>query len=164
MTSRRRTQAVNEAPLFGIEAVRAWVGDTEIGKGRPYAEGAAVSGCVLTGSLLKACVKGTRTRPYRVWVQPAEGTITGAQLLEAGLVSHARDGVRLLAKGAVTAKLSLEVAGASRAAIAAVEQAGGSVTTTYKKPVRLNRKGQPGKRLQRRKAAAEKRAAQGPTT
>src|SRR5947208_1283202 len=93
-----------------------------------------------------------------------EGTITGAQLLEAGLVSHARDGVRLLAKGAVTAKLSLEVAGASRAAIAAVEQAGGSVTTTYKKPVRLNRKGQPGKRLQRRKAAAEKRAAQGPTT
>src|SRR5881275_1365665 len=26
-----------------------------------------------------------------------EGTITGAQLLEAGLVSHARDGVRLLA-------------------------------------------------------------------
>ena len=93
-----------------------------------------------------------------------EGTITGAQLVEAGLVSHARDGVRLLAKGAVTAKLNLEVAGASRAAIAAVEQAGGSVTTTFKKPIRLNRKGQPGKRLQRRKAAAEKRAAQAPTT
>jgi uncharacterized Zn finger protein len=69
---------VNEPPLFTLEAVRAWVGDSEIGKGRPYAEGAAVSGCVLTGSLLKACVKGTRTRPYRVWLQPFNGTVTGA--------------------------------------------------------------------------------------
>ena len=69
---------MNETPLFGIDAVRAWVGDQEIGKGRPYAAGAAVSGCVLTGMLLKACVKGTRTRPYRVWVQPCEGTIAGA--------------------------------------------------------------------------------------
>ncbi len=88
-----------------------------------------------------------------------EGTITGAQLVEAGIVSHARDGVRLLAQGALSAKLDLEVAGASRAAIAAVEKAGGSVKTTFTKPVRLNRKGQPGKRAQRRKAAAEKRAA-----
>jgi uncharacterized Zn finger protein len=64
--------------LFGLEAVRAWVGDQEIGKGRPYAAGAAVSGCVLTGTLLKACVKGTRTRPYRVWVQPHNGAIEGA--------------------------------------------------------------------------------------
>lgn len=86
-------------------------------------------------------------------------TITGAQLVEAGIVSLARDGVRLLAKGAFTAKLNLEVAGASRAAIAAVEKAGGSVKTTFKKPVRLNRKGEPGKRALRRKAAAEKRAA-----
>ena len=65
-------------PLFGIEAVRAWVGDLEIGKGRPYAAGAAVTGCVITGQLLKSCVKGTRTRPYRVWVQPHEGEIAGA--------------------------------------------------------------------------------------
>jgi uncharacterized Zn finger protein len=69
---------VHETPLFGIDAVRAWVGDQEIGKGRPYAAGAAVSGCVLAGALLKSCVKGTRTRPYRVWVQPCEGTIAGA--------------------------------------------------------------------------------------
>ncbi len=93
-----------------------------------------------------------------------DGTITGAKLLEAGLVSEARDGVRLLAKGAVKAKLSLEVAGASRAAIDAVEKAGGSVKTTFKKQVRLNRKGEPGKRLQRRNAAAEKRAKQAPAT
>lgn len=69
---------MKEAPLFGPDAVRAWVGDQEIGKGRPYAAGAAVSGCVLTGQLLKACVKGTRTRPYRVWVQPHDGIIAGA--------------------------------------------------------------------------------------
>ncbi len=69
---------MNESPLFSLEAVRAWVGDSEIGKGRPYAEGAAVSGCAHTGGLLKACVKGTRTRPYRVWVQPADGSIAGA--------------------------------------------------------------------------------------
>lgn len=69
---------MSETPLFGIDAVRAWVGDLEIGKGRPYAAGAAVSGCVLTGQLLKACVKGTRTRPYRVWVQPHTGNIEGA--------------------------------------------------------------------------------------
>lgn len=69
---------MDELPLFSIEAVRAWVGDSEIGKGRPYAEGAAVTGCAHSGSLLKACVKGTRTRPYRVWVQPAEGGIVGA--------------------------------------------------------------------------------------
>ena len=64
--------------LFGLDAVRAWVGDLEIGKGRPYAAGAAVTGCVLTGQLLKSCVKGTRTRPYRVWVQPHSGAIEGA--------------------------------------------------------------------------------------
>lgn len=93
-----------------------------------------------------------------------DATITGAQLVEAGLVSNSRDGVRLLAKGAVTAKLNLEVAGASRAAINAVEKAGGSVKTTFTKPVRLNRKGEPGKRVQRRNAAAEKRAKQAPAT
>lgn len=93
-----------------------------------------------------------------------DGTITGAKLLEAGLVSEARDGVRLLAKGAVKAKLTLEVAGASRAAIDAIEKAGGSVKTTFTKQVRLNRKGEPGKRLQRRSAAAEKRAKQAPAS
>jgi len=93
-----------------------------------------------------------------------EGTITGARLMEIGLVREARDGVRLLARGAVTAKLDLEVAGASRAAIDAVQKAGGSVKTTFTKPVRLNKKGQPGKRVQRRQAAAAKRSAQTPAT
>ena len=88
-----------------------------------------------------------------------KAVITGADLAEAGLVSHGRDGVRLLGKGGLTAKLAFEVAGASASAIAAVEKAGGSVKTTFRKIVHMNKKGQPGKRVQRRNAAAEKRGA-----
>jgi hypothetical protein len=47
------------------QAVRDWVGDREIEKGRPYAEG-AVSGTVRVGDTLKAQVQGTAHRPYRV--------------------------------------------------------------------------------------------------
>jgi large subunit ribosomal protein L15 len=90
----------------------------------------------------------------------ATGKIDLAALKAAGLVSKARDGVRLLAKGEVKAKLTLEVAGASKPAIEAVERAGGSVVVTYKKKVTTNKKGEPGKRQQRRIKAAEKRAAQ----
>ncbi len=54
--------------------------------------------------------------------------------------------------------MTLEVAGASASAIEAVKQAGGSVATTFKKKVHMNKKGTPGKRVQRRIAAAEKRA------
>jgi large subunit ribosomal protein L15 len=90
----------------------------------------------------------------------AAGKIDLTALKAAGLVSKARDGVRLLAKGEVTAKLTLEVAGASKSAVEAVERAGGSVVVTYKKKVTTNKKGEPGKRQQRRIKAAEKRAAQ----
>jgi large subunit ribosomal protein L15 len=64
----------------------------------------------------------------------AEGTIDGAALVAAGVLRRARDGVRLLAKGEIKAKLSLKVAGASKAAIAAVEKAGGKVEVTAPKP------------------------------
>ena len=89
----------------------------------------------------------------------AKKKITGEMLLAAGLTGKSRDGVRLLAKGALTAKIEIEVAGASKSAVEAVEKAGGSVTTTFKKPVYLNKKGEPGKRQLRRAASAEKRAA-----
>jgi len=82
-------------------------------------------------------------------------------LRKAGLVSKARDGVRLLGKGEIKAKLEIEVAGASKGAVAAVEKAGGKVTVTYKKKTYMNKKGEPGKRVQRRTKAAEKRAARG---
>ena len=55
-------------------------------------------------------------------------TITAEVLKLAGVVTHLRDGVRLLGKGDLSAKLSIAVAGASKGAIAAVEKVGGSVT------------------------------------
>jgi len=58
----------------------------------------------------------------------ASQTITVARLKQAGIVRRIKDGVRLLSDGKVEAKLTLEVAGASKAAIAKVEQSGGSVT------------------------------------
>jgi large subunit ribosomal protein L15 len=63
----------------------------------------------------------------------AKGTIDGAALVSAGILRRTRDGVRLLAKGEIKVKLSLKVAGASKAAIAAVEKAGGSVEVTAPK-------------------------------
>lgn len=58
----------------------------------------------------------------------AKAAITEDVLVETGLVRRKLDGVRLLAKGELSAKLDLTVTGASKAAVEAVEKAGGSVT------------------------------------
>jgi len=58
----------------------------------------------------------------------AKKPITEAVLVESGLVRRVRDGVRVLAKGDFNAKVTIEVTGASKSAIAAVEAAGGSLT------------------------------------
>jgi large subunit ribosomal protein L15 len=58
----------------------------------------------------------------------ADATVDGAALVAAGVLRRVRDGVRLLAKGELKAALSFEVVGASKAAIEAVEKAGGKVT------------------------------------
>ena len=55
-------------------------------------------------------------------------TVTAAVLVESGLVRRALDGVRLLGQGELSAKVTVEVHGASKAAIAAVEKAGGKIT------------------------------------
>jgi len=56
--------------------------------------------------------------------------VDAAALAGAGVISKARDGIRILAKGALTAKkLEIHAAGASKAAIAAVEAAGGKIVT-----------------------------------
>jgi large subunit ribosomal protein L15 len=55
------------------------------------------------------------------------GALDGAKLVAAGLLRRQGDGIRLLAKGKLTAAITIEVAGASKSAIAAVEAAGGSV-------------------------------------
>lgn len=58
-------------------------------------------------------------------------TVDAAALNAAGVTGKVKkDGVRLLAKGELTAKVSFTLAGASKAAIEAVEKAGGSVTLT----------------------------------
>lgn len=63
-----------------------------------------------------------------------EDVITERALETAGLVrlGHKIAGVRLLARGKVTRVVNLRVSGASEAAVAAVQAAGGSVTTTVK--------------------------------
>jgi large subunit ribosomal protein L15 len=50
-----------------------------------------------------------------------------AMLVEAGVISKARDGVRILGKGELKAKVELHAAGASKSAVEAVEKAGGKI-------------------------------------
>ena len=58
----------------------------------------------------------------------AGATITAESLVACGFIKRAKDGIRLLGKGELTAKVTVEAAGASKSAVAAVEKAGGSVT------------------------------------
>ena len=57
----------------------------------------------------------------------AAGAVTEADLVKAGIITRVMGGVRLLAKGEIKKALNLEVFYATKAAIAAVEKAGGSV-------------------------------------
>jgi large subunit ribosomal protein L15 len=57
----------------------------------------------------------------------AKATVTVEALVSAGVCSRARDGVKILGIGELTAKLVFEVFGASKSAVAAIEKAGGSV-------------------------------------
>ncbi len=58
----------------------------------------------------------------------AKAVVDHAALQAAGVARGGKDGVRLLGKGELTAKVAFSVAGASAGAVAAVEKAGGSVT------------------------------------
>lgn len=57
----------------------------------------------------------------------AKGAIDHAALKAAGVARGGKDGVRILAKGEYSAKLSFNVAGVSKSAREAIEKAGGSV-------------------------------------
>jgi len=59
--------------------------------------------------------------------------VDAAALKAAGIVKSAPDGIRLLAKGELKSKINITVAGASKAAVEAVEKAGGSVTVVAPK-------------------------------
>jgi len=58
----------------------------------------------------------------------AKATVTQATLVEAGVLRRVRDGVRVLGSGELTAKVTLEVAHATKSAVEAIEKVGGTVT------------------------------------
>jgi len=57
----------------------------------------------------------------------AKATVDAAALKAAGVIRRIKDGVRVLSDGELKAKLTLEVAGASKSAVEKIEKAGGSV-------------------------------------
>ena len=57
----------------------------------------------------------------------AKGTVTVETLRDAGIFKRVRDGVRIVSQGDYSAKLTFEVAGASKGATETIEKAGGSV-------------------------------------
>ncbi len=63
-----------------------------------------------------------------------KAVVDQAALNAAGLTRGGKDGVRILAKGVLTAKVKFSVAGASKSAIEAIEKAGGSVELLVKVP------------------------------
>ena len=63
-----------------------------------------------------------------------DGVVDHAALKAAGLARGGKDGVRLLAKGALTTVVSFKVAGASKGAIEAVEKLSGAVEVIHVVP------------------------------
>ncbi|MFJ6328733.1 MULTISPECIES: 50S ribosomal protein L15 [unclassified Rhizobium] len=57
----------------------------------------------------------------------AKNTIDAAALKAAGVIRRVKDGVRVLSDGELKAKVTLEVAGASKSAVEKIEKAGGSI-------------------------------------
>jgi large subunit ribosomal protein L15 len=78
----------------------------------------------------------------------ADQPMDAETLVSAGLLSGARDGVALLADGEIKTALRITVTRASKAAVAAVEERGGSVTLLPQKPRpegKLKKKGDRGR-------------------
>ncbi len=95
----------------------------------------------------------------------ASSPITEQGLVEAGVISRLRDGVRLLGNGKLEAKVEISVTGASKSAVSAVEAAGGSLTILppkrtpqpapkERKPADKSNKNSDGKRGKKKAAAA----------
>jgi large subunit ribosomal protein L15 len=86
----------------------------------------------------------------------AKAVIDAEALVNSGVLTHARDGVRLLGVGALTAKVTLKLAGASATAKAAVEAAGGSIELPAPAPAPLSKDEQKAARAAARAAKAGK--------
>ena len=65
----------------------------------------------------------------------AKKPIDAAVLKAAGIIRRELDGVRVLARGELKAKIDLQVVGASKSAVEAIEKAGGSITLLTPAPV-----------------------------
>jgi large subunit ribosomal protein L15 len=61
--------------------------------------------------------------------------ITLESLVKAGVLTHPRDGVKILGSGELTAKAHFEVTAASKTAAAAIEKAGGTLKTLREQAV-----------------------------
>jgi large subunit ribosomal protein L15 len=64
----------------------------------------------------------------------AKATVDVAALVAAGVVRRPLDGVRVLSDGEIKTALKIDAAGASKAAIAKIEKAGGSITVKAAEP------------------------------
>jgi large subunit ribosomal protein L15 len=64
----------------------------------------------------------------------AQAPVTLESLIAAGVLTKARDGVKILGQGELSARLTFEVAAASKSAIAAIEKAGGAITLLVAAP------------------------------
>jgi large subunit ribosomal protein L15 len=64
----------------------------------------------------------------------ASAVVTAESLVKTGVIRRVKDGLRLLGRGEITAKLNIEVHGASKTAIEAIEKAGGTVKILNTKP------------------------------
>ena len=62
--------------------------------------------------------------------KPVDATV----LVAAGVISKARDGIRVLANGSLKDKIEIHAAGASKAAVAAIEKAGGKIVIAAAQP------------------------------
>lgn len=85
----------------------------------------------------------------------ANATVDQAALNAANLTRGGKDGVRLLAKGELTAKISFLVTGASKSAVEAVEKVGGKVDVIEVVPAAEKAKAKKGTTLAAKKAAAK---------
>ena len=84
----------------------------------------------------------------------AEGALDAQKLVTAGVLRRTGDGIRLLAKGSLSAAITIEVAGASEAAVAAVEAAGGKVVVIGR-PAAAEPAPEPPKRRAKREPKSE---------
>jgi len=86
----------------------------------------------------------------------AKGAIDEDMLVKAKVVSRKKDGIRLLATGALKSKVELTISGATAGAVKAVEKAGGKVNIIEAETKGPRHKG---KNADAKKAAAKKPAA-----